>query len=375
MSVFPPHQNQTMYGHQDVVRRLKQAVDGHTLHHAIILSGAEGIGKETLCYQLIRYALSRPSGEDDGGMFGGGLLDDPSADKDDFLISEEHPVFRKIAAQSHPHVFTIQPVFDEKKQRFKRDITLAALDGLDEFLRLKPSEDAPRFIIINPAEGMNNNTQNALLKMLEEPPEKTHFFLLTTQMGRLLPTIRSRCLAVTMEPVSFEDFRRALEKLEPEMSPQTIKSLYGLSGGAIGQALQNHDIGALESYGNLCRAILSWQKHDAENDDDAFYDASEDSVPAMKYAEEIAREEVLAERMVEIVAERLAVLLKAMVTGQKIDAIIPEEDRVLTLWSQLTQPQILDIYDFIRAQWAACDAGYLDRKLTFLQIIKKLSAA
>lgn len=373
MSFFAPHQNQNMYGHHDVVRRLKSAVDNNTLHHAIILSGAEGIGKETLCYQLIRYALSRPSGDDGGGMFGAGLLQDAPSDKDDLKISEDHPVFRKVAAQSHPHIFTIQPVFDEKKQRFKRDITLAALDGLDAFLRLKPSEDAPRFIIINPADGMNNNTQNALLKMLEEPPEKTHFFLLTTQMGRLLPTIRSRCLAVSMDPVSFDDFRRALEKLEPEMSPQTIKSLYGLSGGAIGQALQNNEIGALESYGNLCRAIMAWQKSDPQQDD-VFDDANEDSVPAMKYAEEIAREEVLAERMVEILSERLAMLLKQTVLGQGVEAIIPEEERVLAIWGQLTQPQILDIYDFIRAQWAACDAGYLDRKQVFLQIIKKLAA-
>lgn len=360
MSMNAPHQSQILYGHHDVKQRLKQALDNGTLHHAIILSGPEGIGKETLCYQLIRYALSRPTKQDDG-MFGGGLLmDEPTSD--DWTISEDHPVFRKVAAQSHPHVFTIQPVFDEKKQRFKRDITLAALDGLAEFLRLKPSEDAPRFILIDPADGMNNNTQNALLKMLEEPPENTHFLLLTTQMGRLLPTIRSRCLALTMEPVSFDDFSRALGRLDPEISSGTTRALFGLSGGAIGQALQNNEIGSLESYGDICRAILAW------NEDG-------DSVSAMKYAEEIAREDALAERMIEILCERLATVLKNNVVGQSTEAIIPEEERVLSVWNAQPQPKLLELYDYTRTQWAACDAGYLDRKLVFLQIVKKLSAA
>lgn len=362
MTVLAPYQNQIMFGHHDVVQRLKQSLDNNALHHAIILAGAEGIGKETLCYQLMRYALSRPiKSEEDDGMFGGGLLGDEAPQRDDFIITEEHPVFRKVAAQSHPHIFTIQPVFDEKKQRFKRDITLAALDGLAEFLRLKPSENAPRFILINPADGMNNNTQNALLKMLEEPPENTFFFLLTTQMGRLLPTIRSRCLAVTMEPVSFDDFNRALIRLEPEISDYDSRALYGLSGGAIGQALQNHAIGALENYGNLCRAILAWHEDG-------------DSAPAMKYADDISRDEVLSERMVDIIAERLSTVLKQYVLVQESTAIIPEEDRVLTVWRGLTQSQILELYDYTRSQWAACDAGYLDRKQVFLQIIKKLSA-
>lgn len=335
-----------MFGHNDVVQRLKQSLDAGKLHHAMILAGPEGIGKETFCYQLIRYALANAQ---------------TPLSQDNFSIPDDHPVARKVAAQSHPHVFTIQPVFDDKKQRFKRDITLAALDGLAEFLRLKPSEDAPRFIIINPADGMNNNTQNALLKMLEEPPENTHFFLLTTQMGRLLPTIRSRCLAVPMEPLSFDAFSNALYRLAPDVSDQTVRALFGLSGGAVGQALQNEEIGAIENYGDICRVILAWHEDG-------------DSQPAMKYAETIAREDVLAERMIEIISERLAVILKHGVTGKGTDAVIPEEERVLSIWKNLPQPKLLDLYDYTRSQWAACDAGYLDRKLVFLQILQKLSA-
>ena len=345
MTSNSPHQHQTLYGHHDIVARLKKSKDDNTLHHALILAGPEGVGKETLAYQLIRYALAFPNA---------------SGPQADFRIPDDHPVAKKIAAQSHPHVFTIQPVYDDKKGRFKRDITLDALSGIQNFLRLMPLDDAPRFIVINPADSLNNNTQNALLKMLEEPPARTHFLLLTTQLGRLLPTIRSRCLTLQLQPLSFADFSKALTQLKPNLSTARIQALYTLSQGALGQALQNEELDLLDSYGDLCRAVLEW--HHEGN-----------SQPAMKFAETLSRDDILPERLMQVVYDRIAMVLKHSITGQNLIALIPEEEGVLTLWASQPHARLLGVYDAIRSQWEAGEVGYLDKKLVLLQVLQQLS--
>ncbi|MDB5477959.1 MAG: polymerase subunit delta [Alphaproteobacteria bacterium] len=345
MSVLPPSQHQNLFGHSAIVSRLKKSFDAQQLHHAIILNGLEGIGKETLAFQLIRYALAFPTGK---------------PGQDDLEIPESHIVTKQIAAGSHPHVFIIQPVYDDKKQRFKRDITLDALNGLTNFLRLAPQQDAPRFILINPADGMNNNTQNALLKLLEEPPAKTHFLLLTTQIGALLPTIRSRCLTLSLDPLSLQDFTAAITRLMPAIEDDKIAGYFYLSGGAVGQAIQNLEMELLENYGGLCRAILAW------NDEG-------DSKPAMEWAEELSRDDVLADRLVETLLAQLALFLKAKITGETITATIPEEERVLERWAGLPDGKILSLYDRIGALWQMGEGAYLDRKLVLLQIAGLLS--
>src|SRR5690606_37761216 len=150
----------------------KKSYDSGLLHHALIFVGPEGVGKETLAWSLVRYGLNFPQG---------------NPNQDDLKVDAEGRVFRQIMAGSHPNVFEITPLYDEKKDRFARDITIDALDGLSDFLRLAPPDAGARFVLIHPAESLNRFTQNAILKMLEEPPQKTFFILLTSQAGALLP--------------------------------------------------------------------------------------------------------------------------------------------------------------------------------------------
>jgi DNA polymerase-3 subunit delta' len=341
MSFLPPNQHQHLYGHADAVAQLKKSFDENKLHHAIILAGPPGIGKETLAYQLIRYAL---------------VFHEEKPTQNNLKIPEDNRVNKQITAGSHAHVFVIEPVFDEKKQRFKRDITLGALDGLNNFLRLAPPDEAPRFILINPADGMNPQTQNALLKMLEEPPAKTHFILLTSQIGSLLPTIRSRCMAIQLEALNIDDFSKAIFALSPSFEDDKLQSHFYLSQGAPGQALENEEIGLVETYNHLADAILTWID---DNDSEA----------AMRLAEELSRDEVLAERTVEIILVRLSIFLKSRITGAVLQTITPEEERIFEFWNRISDTRILAIYDQVGTLWQSAEAGYLDKKLILLQII------
>jgi DNA polymerase-3 subunit delta' len=347
MTDIEPKAHQDLFGHAKIVQQLKTAYDAGKLHHAMIFAGVEGIGKETLAYQLIRYMLAYPNG---------------NPKQDDFKIPADHKIFRQIADGNNTHLKTVTPVFDEKKQRFARDITKESFDGLTDFLRLMPLEDAPRIILIHPAENMNRVVQNGLLKVLEEPPARTYFILLTNQPGALLPTTRSRCLMVDFEALNKDDFIEGLNHFNPEISNAKIESLYQLSQGALGRALFFEENETLDLYGDFCRAVLAWQQDN-------------DSEPAMRFAEAngSSSQESSTEELYTLWVDRLSQVIKAIIARKKLEPIIPEEERLLQLWLNIDPQSLLAGYDRLRTMWSEGTQGYLDKKLILLKALNLLS--
>src|SRR5262249_4425539 len=94
-----------------------------------------------------------------------------------------------------------------------------------------------RVAIVDPADDMNENAANALLKQLEEPPEQAMLLLLSHRPGRLLATIRSRCRRLDLRPLADATVENALAALLPEMAVAERQALARLSGGSIGAAL------------------------------------------------------------------------------------------------------------------------------------------
>jgi hypothetical protein len=239
----PPRQNPFLFGHEATLKRLLDTHKQGRLHHSLIFVGPQGVGKETLAYHFMRAIL-----QDDAKVFAG----------------------------SHPHIFVMQPIYDEKKGRFKRDITKGALEGLTEFLRLVPQDDKPRFILINPADGMNNDTQNALLKVLEEPPAQTFFILLATHVASILPTIRSRCLIVSVEPMGAKDFEKSLQHYMPQADFDKVASYQQVAQGVLGTVLRyEQEENAGPSMTASARPALSGAR-------------KKTPIPAMQLAEELA---------------------------------------------------------------------------------------
>jgi hypothetical protein len=348
MTALLPETHQYLFGHDAVAHQLKTSFDSKKLHHALIFSGAEGVGKKTVAYQLMRYALAYPNG---------------NPKQDDLRIPEEHKILRQLQSGGHTNIMVVTPVFDEKKQRFARDITKDALDGLTAFLRLAPIDDAPRFILVYPAECMSPMIQNKILKILEEPPKDVYFILITSQMGSLLPTIRSRCLTVNFSNISSAEFSEGMKRFSPETSKAKVTALYRLSQGSLGSALMYETEGVLELYGDFCRAVLAWV-------DD------KDTQPAMYFAESLARssEESKAESVYALWLNRISAVTKAAISGTTLEPIIPEEERVLAVWLAVPHPALLAGYDRIQSIWNEGQAGYLDKKLIFFRILDVLSS-
>jgi len=187
------------------------------LPHAFLLSGCEGIGIEQLATTMARYLLCRaPLKNMTCGKCRGCQLNH---------------------AATHPDLLSIFP--DEKGKQIKidqvRDIA-HRIDQTAQFLGYK-------IIIINPAEAMNINAANALLKNLEEPAGKTIFFLVTHHLNRVLPTIRSRCSRISLASPSHN---QALAWLRTQGVDHPERLLHDAMGAPL-LAKQWHDDGTAEN--------------------------------------------------------------------------------------------------------------------------------
>ncbi|MDE2333361.1 MAG: DNA polymerase III subunit delta' [Rhodospirillales bacterium] len=215
--MIPPRANPDLFGQEQAEATLAAAMASGRLHHAWLITGAEGIGKATLAYRFARRLLAGPAS-------GESLALDPS-----------HPVFHRVAAGSHADLLTVERAADEKTRRRRAEIVVDDTRAVAAFLHLTAAEGGWRVVIVDGADTMNRNAANALLKVLEEPPPRSILLLLASSPGRLLPTIRSRCRRLALEPLADALVERLLHRAMPDL--EDTAGLVALAQGSIGRAL------------------------------------------------------------------------------------------------------------------------------------------
>lgn len=212
-----------VFGHDKAKLQFISSIDNNTLHHAWLISGDKGIGKKNLVYDFIR-ALLRT---------GRTVCD---AKRSDAL----HAI-KQLEKAQHPDIMLITSehtdIGDMKNHRI---ILIDEIRKMQAFLQLTPAQGGFRIAIIDDAECMNYQASNALLKILEEPPAHTIIFLICHSIGRLLPTIRSRCRILKCHPLSLENFTLVFQDLGYELSDEELKALYDASNGNITLGLKIH---------------------------------------------------------------------------------------------------------------------------------------
>lgn len=215
-------------GHHTVHNDLLAALIQQRLAHGLIFSGSKGIGKFSLAKEFAKFLLKY--GHEPSKI---------NPQTPDFLIPPHDQVAKLVAAGAHPDLLLIEPAYDAAKDQFKDALSVADIRRIAPFLRMTASfAHGWRIVIINEADTMNRNAQNALLKILEEPPEKTVLILITHKIGLMIPTIRSRCRVVQFQPLSFNDFSKILRDKNHDTDPFTLQILYKISEGRVGDALR-----------------------------------------------------------------------------------------------------------------------------------------
>lgn len=245
-----PRTNPDLLGHEAVELALLGEFNAGKLPHALILAGPSGIGKATLAFRLARFLFSQ-GGTKDAGLFG----EPPKPES--LYTKPESPVFRRVASGGHADLITVEREYDDKRKRLKNDLSVDAVRRIHPFLSQTAAEGGWRVVIVDGAEYMNHSAQNALLKILEEPPKNTLLVLTTTQPGAFLPTIRSRCRLLHMEALPEKTIAALLEKMAPGIGAEDKKTLLRLSGGSIGKALQYHKDKATGLYRELAKIVAT----------------------------------------------------------------------------------------------------------------------
>ena len=182
------------------------------LPHAILLRGGAGIGKDDFALHLAQALLCHQAGEESACGTCSSCL---------WFQEDAHPDFKCITPTDDSEDTA------SKKKTKKTQISVAQIRQLYAFLSLSTHQvQGKRIILISPAEALNLNAANALLKMLEEPPANTLFLLVTSQPQRLLATIISRCQVLNFSIPPKHD---AIEWLRSQQvsNPQTLLTYAG----------------------------------------------------------------------------------------------------------------------------------------------------
>jgi DNA polymerase-3 subunit delta' len=224
-----PAENPKLFGHEDAEAFLSQSYRSGKGHHAILIEGPEGIGKATLAFRFANYVLSNP----DPALAPEIIPDaDPAS-----------PVSRQIlSGASHNLLHLARPV-DEKTGKVKSAITVDEVRRAGKFFSQTSGTGNWRIVIIDPADDMNRNAANAILKILEEPPKRALFLVLSHAPGKLLPTIRSRCLPLRLAPLGDDALALALANLGATVDD---RALLTAAKGSVGEALKLMNYGGGE---------------------------------------------------------------------------------------------------------------------------------
>lgn len=172
MILKPIHQKK-LYGLNDFFLNFVKLYQKNNLPNKILISGDEGLGKSTLAFHLVNYILSRD--------------EDFSYDLKNLEINQENKSYKLTINASNPNLTLVDSSYD------KRSIDINQIRDLISNLNKSSFNNKERFVIIDNIEKLNINSVNALLKILEEPPQNI-FFILINNDRFILPTLKSRCI-------------------------------------------------------------------------------------------------------------------------------------------------------------------------------------
>ncbi|MCB4768308.1 DNA polymerase III subunit delta' [Ancylobacter sp. Lp-2] len=217
-----PRANHLLIGHAEAEAAMREAWDAGRLPHALLIGGPEGVGKATFAYRLARFVLS-------GGRAPAGTLE----------IGADHPVSRQVTALSHPDLLVLRRMPNDAG-KLPTAIPAETVRRVRSFFGSTAALGGWRVCVVDTLDEMNAQGANALLKTLEEPPDNALFLLVSHAPGRLLPTIRSRCRALSLRALSPEQVTEALDHLAGRM-PDLVRERFAeaaeASEGSVREAL------------------------------------------------------------------------------------------------------------------------------------------
>lgn len=344
-----PRGNPDLFGHEGTERDLLAAWNGGRLPHAWLIGGISGIGKATLAIRFARFVLA--NGAKSGPP--------PSS----LYISPEHPVFKRVRAGAHADMLTVERRFDEKRGKMKTDIAVDDVRQVSGFFHRTTAEGGWRVVVIDGVEQMNASGHNALLKIIEEPPERALLLLVTEAPGGLLPTIRSRCRKLSLEPLSEVVVNDLLCRHRPDITYADSQALSRLSEGSIGHALNLAGAGGLDLYRQMIKMLATLPRLDLR--------------AAHVFADSLTRkgDDAVWETATALLVWWLARLVRTLARGEVPVEIVAGETALVIRLAANSLDRWLEVWENIVRLFARANSANLDRKHVMLTALLGIEAA
>ena len=229
-----PRATTVFLGHAQAEAALLLAYRAARMPHGFLLAGPKGIGKATLAYRMARFVLAYP---------------DPGQRESQIATSlevdAENPVSRRIAAQAQPDLLVIERTVNDRGVLHKQ-IAVDDIRRTVPFFGSTAGEGGWRIAIVDAVDDLNRSGANALLKVLEEPPERALVLLVSHSAARVPATLRSRCRILSLRPLEEGDVATAAAAATGSAAGDPdIAAAAAAADGSVARALAFIDEGAL----------------------------------------------------------------------------------------------------------------------------------
>jgi len=229
-----PRATTVFLGHAQAEAALLLAYRAARMPHGFLLAGPKGIGKATLAYRMARFVLAYP---------------DPGQRESQIATSlevdAENPVSGRIAAQAQPDLLVIERTVNDRGVLHKQ-IAVDDIRRTVPFFGSTAGEGGWRIAIVDAVDDLNRSGANALLKVLEEPPERALLLLVSHSAARVPATLRSRCRILSLRPLEEGDVATAAAAATGSAAGDPdIAAAAAAADGSVARALAFIDEGAL----------------------------------------------------------------------------------------------------------------------------------
>jgi DNA polymerase-3 subunit delta' len=232
-----PHPRATaqLFGHQTAEQAMLAAYRSGRVPHAFLIVGPKGIGKATLAYRMARFVLAHR---------------DPAAaavqNAASLAVSPDHPVARRVAAQAQGDLLVLERTVNERGV-LRQQIAVDDVRRTVSFFGSTAGEGGWRIAIVDAVDELNAFGANALLKILEEPPQRALLLLVSHSVARVPVTLRSRSRIVRLRPLAESDVAAAVAAVAgTAASDSQVAAAAAAAEGSVFRALALLDADALE---------------------------------------------------------------------------------------------------------------------------------
>ena len=348
-----PHPRETLrlFGHQDAQHELAETLQKEQVHHGWLLSGPPGIGKASLAYKFAKCLLAS--------------REDRRTESGSLDVPESSVANRQVVSLSHPGLLVLRRPYDTSGKRFLSSIPVDEVRRLRSFLSHRAAENSWRVVIVDSADDLNVNAANALLKSLEEPPERMVFLLVSSEPGRLLNTVRSRCRRLTLAELNEADLKLAVEQAfkasDGDLPTDDIwDRLVPLAKGSVRRLISIHAAGGLE----LHQKVMGIFTKLPEVDWSQVHALADSLAPAAAAEKYLLYNELLFEFLAQVVKAGVAEAGDPSVRAVAAKLVCSERlASWATLWETLVREE------------AETRALNLDRKAFIIGTIQRIEAA